>query len=103
MGDILAFRRMITPIIIKFVFWIGLSAILVLGIMVIVDGVSNDSDIGEVIAGGLLILILGPIIWRVFCEILLLTFRIIENLADIRNIIKGKREEDKLAETAEMV
>ncbi len=103
MGDILAFRRMITPIIIKFVFWIGLSAILVLGIMVIVDGVSNDSDIGEVIAGGALILILGPIIWRVFCEILLLTFRIIENLADIRNIIKGKREEDKLAETAEIV
>jgi hypothetical protein len=103
MGDILAFRRMVTPIIIKFVFWIGLTAILVLGIGVIVDGVSNDSDIGEVIAGGLLILILGPIIWRVFCEILLLTFRIIENLADIRNIIKGKREEDKLAETAEIV
>jgi hypothetical protein len=103
MGDILAFRRMITPIIIKIVFWIGLIGILVLGIMVIVDGVSNDSDIGEVIAGSVLILILGPIIWRVFCEILLLTFRIIENLADIRNIIKGKREEDKLAETAEIV
>lgn len=103
MGDILAFRRMITPIIIKIVFWIGLTAILVLGIMVIVDGVSNDSDIGEVIAGSVLILILGPIIWRVFCEILLLTFRIIENLADIRNIIKGKREEDTLAETAEIV
>jgi hypothetical protein len=97
MGDILAFRRMITPIIIKIVFWIGLTAIIVLGIVAIVDGVSNDSDIGEVIAGGVLILILGPIIWRVFCEILLLTFRIIENLADIRNIIKGKVDKDKLS------
>ena len=95
MGDILAFRRMITPSIIKIVFWIGLIVILVLGIVAIVDGVSNDSDIGEVIAGGVLILILGPIVWRVFCEILLLTFRIIENLADIRNIIKVKRGEDK--------
>jgi hypothetical protein len=97
MGDILAFRRMITPIIIKIVFWIGLIVILALGIVAIVDGVSNDSDIGEVIAGGALILILGPIIWRVLCEILLLTFRIIENLADIRNIIKEKRGKDKLS------
>jgi hypothetical protein len=95
MGDFLAFRRMITPTIIKIVFWIGLIVILVLGIAAIVDGVTNDSDIGEVIAGGLLILILGPIIWRVFCEILLLAFRMIENLADIRNIIKVKRDEDK--------
>ena len=97
MGDILAFRRTITSLIIKIVFWIGLIVILVLGIVAIVDGVSNDSDIGEVIAGGVLILILGPIIWRVFCEFLLLTFRILENLADIRNIIKEKREEDKLS------
>jgi hypothetical protein len=95
MGDILAFRKMITPIIIKIVFWIGLTVILVLGIVAIVDGISNDSDVGEVIAAGVLILILGPIIWRVFCEILLLTFRIIENLADIRNIIKGKKDGDK--------
>ena len=102
MGDILAFRRTITPIIIKIVFWIGLIVILVLGIVAIVDGVSNDSDIGEMIAAGVLILVFGPIIWRVLCEILLLTFRIIENLADIRNIIKGKREEDKLAETADI-
>lgn len=97
MGDILAFRRMITPLIIKIVFWIGLIVILILGIAAIVDGVSNDSDIGEVTAGGALILILGPISWRVFCEMLFLTFRIIENLADIRNIIKGKREGDKLS------
>jgi len=97
MGDILAFRRMITPIIIQIVFWIGIVGILVLGIAAIVDGISNESDVGEVIVVGVLILILGPIIWRVFCEILILTFRIIETLADLRNIIKENRREDKLS------
>ncbi|MCK5654407.1 MAG: DUF4282 domain-containing protein [Dehalococcoidia bacterium] len=96
MGDILAFRRMITPIIIKIVFWIGVIGWLVLGIWAIVDGVRDESDAGGVI-GGVLILIFGPIIWRVFCEILILTFRIIETLADVRNIIKEKRREDKLS------
>ena len=97
MGDILAFRRMITPISIKIVFWIGIIGILVLGIVAIVDGVRNESDVGEVIIVGILIWIIGPIIWRVFCEILILTFRIIETLADLRNIITEKRREDKLS------
>ena len=90
MGDFLAFRRMITPIFMQIVFWIGVIGILVLGILAIVDGVSDESDAGEVILG-VLILIFGPIIWRVFCEIGILTFRIIETLADVRNIIKEKR------------
>ncbi len=89
MGDFLTFRRMITPIIIQIVFWIGIIGILVLGILIIVDGVRDESDVGEVIIG-VLFLIIGPLIWRVFCEILILTFRIIETLADLRNIL-GKK------------
>jgi len=96
MGDFLTFRRMITPIIIQIVFWIGIIGILVLGISVIVDGASGETDGGAVLLG-VLFIIIGPLIWRVFCEILILTFRIIENLADIRNIIAGKRREDKLS------
>ncbi len=97
MGDFLTFRRMITPIIIQIVFWIGIIGILVFGILAIVDGVSDESDVGEVILGGILILIIGPLIWRVFCEILILTFRIIETLSDLRNIITGKRSAGKLS------
>jgi len=96
MGDFLTFRRMITPIIIQIVFWIGIIGILVLGILVIVDGVCDESDVGEVIIG-VLFLIIGPLIWRVFCEILILTFRIIETLADLRNILRKKGGEGKLS------
>jgi hypothetical protein len=97
MGDFLTFRRMITPIIIQIVFWIGIISILVFGILAIVDGVSDESDVGEVILGGILILIIGPLIWRVFCEILILTFRIIETFSDLRNIITEKRSAGKLS------
>ncbi len=96
MGDFLTFRRMITPIIIQIVFWIGIIGILVLGIVAIVDGVRDESDVGEVIIG-VLFLIIGPLIWRVFCEILILTFRIIETLADLRNILRKKGGEEKLS------
>jgi hypothetical protein len=94
--DFLAFRRLITPIFIQTVFWIGIVGILVLGIVAIVEGIRDESDVGAVILG-VLILIFGPIIWRVFCEIWILTFRTIQTLANARNIITEKRREDKFS------
>ena len=82
MGDFLTFRRMITPIIIQIVFWIGIISILVLGILALVDGASGETDGGAVVLG-VLFIIFGPMIWRVFCELLILIFRIIEKLANL--------------------
>lgn len=82
MGDFLTFRRMITPIIIQIVFWIGIIGILVLGILAIVDGASGETDGGAVVLG-VLFIIFGPMIWRVFCELMILVFRIIEKLANL--------------------
>ena len=82
MGDFLTFRRMITPIIIQIVFWIGIIGILVLGILALVDGASGETDGGAVVLG-VLFIIFGPMIWRVFCELLILVFRIIEKLANL--------------------
>ena len=82
MGDFLTFRRMITPIIIQIVFWMGIIGILVLGILVIVDGASGETDGGAVVLD-VLFIIFGPMIWRVFCELMILVFRIIEKLANL--------------------
>ena len=82
MGDFLTFRRMITPLVIQIVFWIGIIGILVLGIVAIVDGASGETDGGAVVLG-VLFIIFGPMIWRVFCELLILIFRIIEKLANL--------------------
>lgn len=82
MGDFLTFRRMITPIIIQLVFWLGLIGILVLGIVVIVDGATGETDGGAVLLG-VLFIIFAPMIWRVFCELMILVFRILERLAKL--------------------
>jgi MFS family permease len=98
MGDFLAFRRMITTIIIQIVFWLGLIGIIVGGILIIID--ANDPYYGwewEGVVAGVLTLILGPIIWRVYCETLILFFRMNETLTDIRKILRKKRKDEKLS------
>lgn len=65
--EFLTFRRMLTPVIIQIVFWIGIAAI-VLGVL----GLFVDDSAGA----GLLLLIFGPVLWRVYVELLIVIFRI---------------------------
>jgi len=87
MGDFLAFRRMIAPIIIQIVFWIGLVACIVGGlVMMLVGQAFAGADAkGTGVLAGLAVLLLGPLVVRVYCEILIVIFRINESLTDIRN------------------
>jgi hypothetical protein len=81
MRDFLLFRRMLTPILIQLIFWLGVIACIFTGI---VDIARNET------LSGLQILILGPILVRVFCEVLILFFRINETLTEIKNTVKEK-------------
>lgn len=73
MGDFLTFRRMITPIIIQVLFWVGIAAVLITGLIML----TQEPFLG------LLIIVLGPIAVRIYCEILILFFRMNETLTDI--------------------
>ena len=84
-GDFLSFRKMITPIIIQILFWLGVIIAIIFGIVSIVYGVIR-SDIPTLLYG-LLVLILGPVAVRIYCEILILFFRINETLTEISNKI----------------
>jgi len=75
MNDYLAFRKMITPVILKVLFWIG--------VLFIVIGSLFSMFSGQ-FWYGLLGLILGPFFLRVLFELILVTFQINDNLADIR-------------------
>jgi hypothetical protein len=79
MGDFLAFRRMITPILIQIVFWLGLVGCVAFGAYLLVKGHDNREK-----AAGAALLFGGPIVIRVYCEILIVVFRINETLTDIR-------------------
>ena len=85
MGDFLSFRKMVTPVIIQVIFWIGVAAAIIAGIVVLVS-----ADEAGARLFGLLYIILGPLYWRVVCELLILLFRINETLTDIKNNTERK-------------
>jgi len=77
MQDLLSLNRMITPVFIHVIYWIGIAAVLLAGFGVIAGG-------GGILKG-LLAMVVGVIVVRVGCEVLIVLFRINDNLAAIRN------------------
>jgi ABC-type uncharacterized transport system permease subunit len=86
--DFLEFRTMITPIIIQIIFWLGVAACIVMGLIFIVAGIKYDARSG---VAGFAILILGPVVVRIYCEILIIFFRINETLMEIKHDLDERR------------
>ena len=76
MKNFLTFRQMLTPILIQILFWLGILACLWTAVM---DFIHHQ------ILMGFLVLIIGPLLVRVGCEILIVFFRINQTLTEIRN------------------
>ena len=106
--DLISFRRMVTPLIIQIIFWIGVVVVLIYGFSTIGEGVNGGpagramslmqstfgtppadassgphADAGEIFMG-LLIVLLGPVAWRIYCELMIVIFSIHKELVDIR-------------------
>ncbi len=75
MEDYLAFRRMITPVLVQILFWIGTVVCLIVGL-----GLASRITI----LGSLVVIAGGVLIVRIYCELLILFFRMNETLTDIR-------------------
>jgi hypothetical protein len=84
MNDFLSFRRMITPIIIQIIFWIGVIGVVIGGIVVIATA---HDEAGQIVYG-IFLMILGPLWVRIWCELLILFFRMNETLTEIKNNTK---------------
>jgi hypothetical protein len=88
MSDFFSFRTMITPVIIQILFWLGVALCVIFGIGYMVIGSRYGSG-GPVY--GLLILIFGPVVVRIYCEILIIFFRINETLTEIKHTLEDRR------------
>ena len=77
MRNFLAFRTMLTPLLIQTAFWAGLVICLAAGIYTLVQQHN--------IVRGLEVLIIGPVMVRILCESFILFFRMHETLVDINN------------------
>ncbi len=80
MGDFLRFETMITPLVIQAIFWIVVVILIIVGI---VQMVASGGGIG--IATGLATIILGPLLARIYCEIVIVLFRINDHLRAIQH------------------
>jgi len=90
--DFLTFKKMITPTIIQILFWILAGLTIILGLAGIVNGATSNFGGGSQVLGGLVLLVLGPVVVRVYCEILIVLFRMNETLAEIRDSLPKQQQ-----------
>jgi len=88
---------MVTPMIIKVLYWIGMITSIIGGLVIFFGGIITGisiSEFGTIVRaffGGPLAIILGILIIRIYCELLILFFRITETLTDIKKIFVEKK------------
>lgn len=89
--DFLTFRRMLVPLLIQIIFWLGVVGILVYAALQIKDA-ADDKEMRRM---ALIILAtpLALLLWRVYCELVIVFFRMNETLTLIRNELRrqGRR------------
>jgi len=83
-GEFLSFRKFVTPAVIQVVFWLG-----VLG--VIIGSITQMVVLGSAwgVIGGLIGIVLGVLLVRVWCELIILLFRIYDSLRGIEGKDRG--------------
>lgn len=79
MKDFLLFKKMVSPVLIQVIFWLGI-------VSAIVSGIASMMHVG--IFYGIWLVVIGILMTRVVCEILMLFFRMNDNLREIRNSLK---------------
>lgn len=80
--DLLEFDRLITPVVVRTVYWIGnglLVAASVVGLGLSLATLSWGGVAFAVLGGGF-----GFVFWRVFCELVVIPFRIHDELRALR-------------------
>ncbi len=77
MNDFWSFKKMLTPVIIQIIFWISIVGVIFFAFYTMFSQFGNFWI-------GLVYLILGPIAVRVYCELLIVVFKINDQLNEIR-------------------
>lgn len=88
MNEFISFNKMITPAIIRIIFWLGVAASVLLALVMIIGGAASPYGGGAMVIGGLTLLVLGPLSVRIYCELLIVMFKIHETLNTISAKIK---------------
>ncbi|WP_087974246.1 DUF4282 domain-containing protein [Oceanobacillus rekensis] len=83
--EFVSFDKMLTPTLIKVLFWIGVAFSVLSGLIIMLDG-------GFAVILGLITIIVGPLITRVYCELLIIFFKIHESLTDLNKKVDNLKQ-----------
>lgn len=93
-SDFLAFRLFITPVVIQILFWFGVLACIIAGLMGMYGAIRiaeyNFSGAVIPLLTAMAILVIGPIMVRVQCELTMVFFRMYDTLREIKDISRNK-------------
>ncbi len=83
MKDFLLFRRMVSPLLIQLLFWLGSLVCIFVGLF----GLFNHT-----VMMGLCVLVMGPLVIRLVCEYLIVQFGINRVLQEIKQELVAKKQ-----------
>ncbi|MFB6274101.1 MAG: DUF4282 domain-containing protein [Salinibacter sp.] len=85
-GDFFSFRKFVSSDLIKVIYALGMVGITIWALITIVTALGMPSAFGRTptLLWGIGILIFGNLLWRIFCEFLILSFSIHDSLESIR-------------------
>jgi hypothetical protein len=92
MQKFIHFDKMLTPIIIKIVFWIGVGLSVLSGLLMIIEGVNSYYGGGGTVFMGLLTIVIGPLFVRIYCELLIIFFKMNETLNDVKHLLAEQKQ-----------
>lgn len=92
MDKFLSFDKMITPMIIKILFWVGVALSVLVGLGTIISGLNSYYGGGVEILMGLFMIILGPVVVRIYCELLIIFFKMQESITEIKDQLSKSEE-----------
>lgn len=93
LSDFLNFRKMLTPMIIKVIFWLSVAGFVFTGLASIIGSFqARGGGALLMFLVGLAWMVFGPIIARIYCEILMVAFAINDSLADIRRVLLERKQ-----------
>ncbi|HLQ72822.1 MAG TPA: DUF4282 domain-containing protein [Bacillota bacterium] len=90
LSNFLKFDTMITPTIIKIVFWIGAGLSVLSGLGIIISGMNSYFGGGAQVFAGLITIVVGPFVVRIYCELLIIFFKMHESLQEIKRSLTNK-------------
>jgi len=95
MKKILNFDVMVAPLVIKILFWIGAAFCIIMGLLSIVQGFGAYIGGGELILSGLLLIVLGPVAIRVYCELLIIMFKMFDTMKSIQRSLDNQSQKEE--------